>query len=239
MKKTIALCLIFCALLCGCQKQVNGGGSSESDTSVKEEQTVDHTGDTSEGNHSDTEQTRLAYYEQLVNELQQEVLSLKTEIYSNRVEYESRIDELEAGKSASTGGSVSDPTTNVGATDTESLPFRYTVENGAVTITSYIGKEKTVEIPATVNGCPVVAIGDRAFLDNASLTSVTIPSGVKSIGWFAFSGCVSLTYVSIPDSVAVISYGAFQNCNAKMTVACSANSYADQYAKSYGITVQN
>ena len=41
----------------------------------------------------------------------------------------------------------------------------------------------------------VTAIGDSAFEDCSSLTSITIPSGVTSIGDWAFGGCSSLTDV--------------------------------------------
>ena len=39
----------------------------------------------------------------------------------------------------------------------------------------------------------VTAIGDDAFADCSSLTTVTIPSSVTSIGDNAFGGCDSLT----------------------------------------------
>ena len=43
----------------------------------------------------------------------------------------------------------------------------------------------------------------------ASLTSVTIPNGVTSIGDDAFDACTSLTSVTIPDSVTSIGVSAF------------------------------
>ena len=48
-----------------------------------------------------------------------------------------------------------------------------------------------------------------AFDDCSSLTSVTIPNSVTSIGSGAFRGCESLTSVTIPNSVTSIGYGAF------------------------------
>ncbi|MDO4527238.1 MAG: leucine-rich repeat protein, partial [bacterium] len=44
-------------------------------------------------------------------------------------------------------------------------------------------------IPATINGKKVTLIGERAFWCCSSLTSVTIPSSVTSIGNYAFDGC--------------------------------------------------
>lgn len=44
-------------------------------------------------------------------------------------------------------------------------------------------------------------IEDYAFFENLQLTSVSIPSSVRSIGDFAFYGCELLTRVSIPGSI--------------------------------------
>ncbi len=45
----------------------------------------------------------------------------------------------------------------------------------------------------------VTSIGEWAFYNCTSLTSVTIPDSVTSIGDYAFSGCTSLTRVDITD----------------------------------------
>ena len=58
----------------------------------------------------------------------------------------------------------------------------------------------------------VTSIGSLAFLGCIRLTNVTIPDGVTSIGDYAFDGYRSLTNVTIPDSVTNICYGAFLDC---------------------------
>ena len=47
------------------------------------------------------------------------------------------------------------------------------------------------------------------ILNCSSLTSVTIPDSVTSIGGYAFMNCSCLTSVTIPDSVTSIGYNAF------------------------------
>ncbi len=55
----------------------------------------------------------------------------------------------------------------------------------------------------------VISIGDHAFNECTSLTNVTIPNGVTNIGDDAFYGCTSLTSITIPDSVTGIGEFAF------------------------------
>ena len=80
----------------------------------------------------------------------------------------------------------------------------------------------SITLPATVtyNGVAysVTSIGDWAFLDCSSLTSITIPEGVTSIGWNAFSGCSSLTAITIPEGVTSIGDYAFAGCSSLTSI---------------------
>ena len=216
MKKTLALCCIFCALLCGCSPVAKDDAPSNTTQS-----TVGGQSTPSDRIALDAAQTRADYYEGLVDELQQEVLALKTQIYTNKAEYEAKLAEL-MGNGASSSTSVESQ-------------FEYTVTNGSATLTSYKGSETEVRIPATLGGYPVASIADQAFENNTRLSSVTVPAGVTEIGWFAFSGCVFLTDITLPASLQSIDYGAFENCSSALTVRCPSGSYAQQYARSYGL----
>jgi hypothetical protein len=89
--------------------------------------------------------------------------------------------------------------------------FRFTTNAGTITITGYSGPGGAVIIPSSTNGFPVATIGNYAFYDS-SLTSVTIPGSVTSIGQSAFLFCTSLGSVTIPGSVASIGNYAFDSC---------------------------
>ena len=67
-----------------------------------------------------------------------------------------------------------------------------------------------------------------------SLTSITIPNSVTTIGGSAFYGCTGLTSVTIPNSVTSIGGYAFSGCT-NLTIYCYQGSYAEEYAKSNNI----
>ena len=92
------------------------------------------------------------------------------------------------------------------------LDYHYILTNNSVYIIKYIGSSADVTIPSVIDEKPVTTIGDSAFLGR-SLTSITIPDSVTSIGSYAFRGCSSLTSVTIPNSVTSIGYDAFYNCS--------------------------
>ena len=88
----------------------------------------------------------------------------------------------------------------VGSTNTGDIPVDWV--SGETTVTSVI----------FANDNSVTSIGDSAFKNCSSLTSVTIPNSVTSIGDYAFGICTSLTSITIPNSVTSIGSFAFYNC---------------------------
>ena len=101
--------------------------------------------------------------------------------------------------------------------------YEYTISDGEVTITNYIGEGGDVVIPAELEGIPVATIGELAFYDNHYLTSVTIPESVTSIGRMAFAECYNLTSVIIPETVTLIGDIAFESCRnlTRLTIPAS------------------
>lgn len=129
--------------------------------------------------------------------------------------------------------------------------FSYKLNNEkTVTLCGYNGSDEKIKIPSyvKVNGVSrtVTAIGDYAFSENATASSITVPDTVVLIGRDAFSKCASLTKltlpdkiktipvdmckgdgalisISIPDSVTTVSGGAFTDCSSLKEVKMSKN----------------
>lgn len=210
---------------------------------------------TEQTNHNITEdvyEEKVKYYSELVSALQAELLEVKEQSYIKESEYTQKISELEntvqtlinkmedilTGSqdkdiypSHKDDGQSPSPDGIVAKSD-----FKYSEKDGAVTILGYTGSEYDLEIPSTIDGKPVVAIGEDAFR-GSRVTSIVIPSSVKTIDWFAFAQCTSLKEITIPFSVTSISYGAFDYCPKNMTVICQKGSYAEAYALSWGMSV--
>ena len=76
----------------------------------------------------------------------------------------------------------------------------------------------------------VTSIGIAAFQGCSGLTSLTIPSGVTSIGKYAFSGCRGLTSLTIPSGVTSIGKSAFYGCRGltSLTIPSSVTSISDR-----------
>ena len=119
--------------------------------------------------------------------------------------------------------------------------YTYTVTDGKATITA-VDSTVTgdVVIPDTLGGYPVTGIegtgdgGDYdfhgSFEGHTSLTSVTIPESVTSIGHFAFKGCTGLTNITIPQSVMSIGYNAFGGCTSLKKINWNAqNAHLDSF----------
>ena len=64
-------------------------------------------------------------------------------------------------------------------------------------------------------------LGSRAFYNCSGLTSLSLPSGITSIGWEAFSGCSGLTSLSLPSGLTSIDFNAFSGCSGLTSLSLS------------------
>ena len=90
---------------------------------------------------------------------------------------------------------------------------------GGVMIKAVTVRSRTLEIPESYKGKPVVAIADSAFYRSEELRKVVIPASVKTIGTSAFADCEKLnTLIFEKGGSCSISESAFQGCTLLKTV---------------------
>ncbi len=90
------------------------------------------------------------------------------------------------------------------------LGYELTDEGIAISEVVSVGNGDLV-IPETVDGSPVVAIGNRAFENCSVGFALTLPQSITSLGLYAFSGA-GVTSINIPAGVTRITYSCFIRC---------------------------
>ena len=97
-------------------------------------------------------------------------------------------------------------------------------EVDAVVITKYIGNARNVIIPSSIEGFPVMKLGDEVF-QYSNVVSVVIPDSVISIdsrnsigGSGCFKGCKFLQKVVLSKNITSIPYYCFSECKALKTI---------------------
>ena len=109
-------------------------------------------------------------------------------------------------------GETSSSSSSSSSADPQPKGVVYEIIDDTAQVVDYDGTETSVTIEATYEGVAVTEIGNNAF-KNSTITSVTIPDSIISIGNSAFNGCTGLTEIVIPNSVTSIGNSAFENCS--------------------------
>lgn len=80
--------------------------------------------------------------------------------------------------------------------------YFFTIKGTSASVYKYFGSATELTVPSRLNGygCDVTKIGKNAFSNNRTLTTVTLPSSVKSIEDSAFNNCSSLKIVYSKNS---------------------------------------
>ena len=151
-----------------------------------------------------------------------------------KAELEALKAEIERLKGASSTTATTPITTTQAVTTAAPQVYRYRINDRKAIITGIVGSESNIIIPATIDGFEVYGVDEGAFA-NAKIKSVVISEGVEVIDWFAFSNCGELSSITLPKSIKQIGYGAFDGSPQSFTIYCHKDSFAEAYAKSYGL----
>lgn len=96
---------------------------------------------------------------------------------------------------------------------TDYVDYNYIENNdGTLTITKCKLNQTELEVPETIYGRTVAAIGAAAFAECTNTEKVLLPESVRVIDKEVFYGCTKLTTVQIPEGVTTIGDEAFYGC---------------------------
>ena len=91
--------------------------------------------------------------------------------------------------------------------------YTYSIQNnGAVITGADASVSGEVVIPSELGGYSVTALGDYAFQDNGTITSLVIPEGVETIGNYCFDHCYNLEELWLPSTLTSAGKFAFDDC---------------------------
>lgn len=79
--------------------------------------------------------------------------------------------------------------------------FEYTVSNSFAKITKYLGDEKNVVIPSTVDGYPVKVIGQYTIFENDTIEFIEISEGIARLEFEAIYAPFKLKKLSLPSTL--------------------------------------
>ncbi len=90
------------------------------------------------------------------------------------------------------------------------LTFTLTKGKEAIITGGEVGEQ--LLIPKSIEGYPVVGIGDNAFENQTEIRRVMIEGGVRYIGTRAFEGCTAIQAITLPEEIQYIGERAFGKC---------------------------
>ncbi len=103
---------------------------------------------------------------------------------------------------------------------TEGLKYELSYDKTHYNVTGIgVATANDIVIADVYNGLPVLSIDINAFENCDSLTSVTIPDGIKNISHYAFKDCDGLKSVTIGNGVTDIYDWAFYRCGGLTSIA--------------------
>ena len=105
------------------------------------------------------------------------------------------------------------------------LIFR-SIDDQSVEVSGILDKDlgkKVYEIPDSIEGKKVVAIGEKAFEDASAIEKVVLPETIISIKSCAFSKCEGLREVILPNSLKSLGLLSFFYCTSLKSIRLPAN----------------
>ncbi len=136
--------------------------------------------------------------------------------------------------------------------EVEDFAVNINEEENVVEIGNYTGDDKSVRVPDTVDGKPVVGILSNCFAAStaekitmgkyvyyiesyafqwAEIEEFEVPEGATYLGNHVFYECENLKKVTLPDSLEEIGDNIFEGCVNQVEVVVTEGSFAHEYCE--------
>lgn len=224
-KKKTAAVVCFVSLLLtlsttGCSKAQNKDSNDKASSQVSVSETSDISSPASSGTQSQTSQTseKQSSGSKTSETTSSSESSDKQSQTSEASRQETSSDEKSETASSSAPETSHEQSQTSESSSQESSPasassFSYSEDDsGNIILTKYNGREAAPEIPSSIDGKKVTAIGESCFAGNTAVKTISIPEGISQIGDYAFECCTYLAGLTLPASLRTIGEGAFSAC---------------------------
>lgn len=251
-KKRLFQCLVVCfvcfaavsLLLVACQQSAQAeGGKTPSGG-------ADADADVTDG----ALEAKILYYEAQLQGLTTQLDSMEQQMYLMRKDYLDQIELIEQRFNEQASENDEAPTdaetpedadaedkapdtkedAPSGGGEVQLREYTYLLENNFAILTSYLGDQTDIVVPAAVDGHLVIGLADRTF-ENSNAKSITLPDTIEKIGWFTFYQCENLEKIVLPRRLSSIGYASFDGCAPALCLYVKTGSYAQQFANSFGL----
>ena len=113
----------------------------------------------------------------------------------------------------------------------QGLTYSLNEDGASYTVTGRgVCGDAEIVIPAEYMGLPVTHIGEDAFANDSTITSVTMPDSITEIGSWAFGGCERLTSVRLSDNITTLPSRVFYRTAITSIVLPESFKVIDKYA---------
>ncbi|CVI65445.1 Double zinc ribbon [Clostridiales bacterium CHKCI001] len=156
----------------------------------------------------------------------------KTQLSKEQIETKSKEEKKQTIKSEEMADA------NEKSTASEVIPSEVTIDNityrileSGAELIQCSNQSDRIQLPETIQGVPLVRIGDHSFDGCSNLLYIDIPEGVIELGSYAFWDCTNIVYMVLPDSLQNVVDWALNSPN--INFICHQGTFAQQYADKY------
>lgn len=97
-------------------------------------------------------------------------------------------------------------------TDDDGFEYITVGDGSSIEIVGYVGNEKEISVPSSINNLNVVSLGVNCFEGNTTAEVIKLNSNITSVGEGAFKNCTALKELKSGDALETLGVSMFEGC---------------------------